>query len=114
MISGQSLSGDSNVTSTRTNVISGNLNPSWIEETYKLQYDFGVENVLTCKLIYSWMVSGEECIGVVNIPLRKLDFKSMLDTYPIEFLSKKAKIKAEKYEKEKRELPSISLHLSLI
>jgi Ca2+-dependent lipid-binding protein len=108
-----SLSGESNVKSTKTTVISGNLNPSWTEETYTLQYDFGVENVLTCKLNYSWMVSGDECIGFVNIPLRKLDFKSMLDTYPIEFSSKKAKIKAEQYNQEKRELPSLSLHLEV-
>jgi hypothetical protein len=94
-------------------VIAGDLNPNWKDEKYMLQYDYGVENELSCNLIYSWMVSGDECIGFVNIPLRKLDFKSMRDIYPIEFTSKKAKLKAETYNKEKREMPSLSLHLEI-
>ena len=99
--------------SIKTSVISANLNPDWKEEKFMLNYDYGVENELKCNIIYSWMVSGDECIGTVNIPLRKLDFKSMRDEYPIEFVSKKAKLKADAYNKEKREMPSLSLKLEI-
>lgn len=98
----------------KTSVISGSLNPSWELERYSLNYEFGVENVLNCKLIYSWMVSGDEIIGETNISLTELDFKFMREKYPIDFsLSKKANKKAELYKAEGRELPSIHLHLKI-
>lgn len=105
-----SLSENAAMASTKTTILS-NFNPSWTEK-YILQYDHGAENELICNLIYSWMVSGDECIGTVTVPLRKLDFKSMRDVYPIEFTSNKAKLKADAYIKEKRE-PSLSLHLEI-
>ena len=108
------MESSSEVNSIKTSVITGNLNPSWEQERYILKYEFGVENVLNCKLIYSWMVSGDEIIGETKISLTELDFKSIREKYPINFsISKKANNKAESYKNEGRELPSIHLHLQI-